>query len=203
MRLPLSALASLASVTSAARFILHIPNGPLVNPSSLPSTTHATLQSSGPPLDAYITRSNSFNFNNVSVGSYLATIHCRDYVFEPLRIDVTLEEAIEGSGDKREKVAAWQTFLGNEWDNKGESRGEGGHGLVIEVQPRMLKQYYQERVGCTYRRSNLLYESRTYTDSYTVSPASFLKSPMILMGIFTLAMVFGMPYLMENSMYPP
>ena len=33
----------------------------------------------------------------------------------------------------------------------------------------------------------------------TVSPLSFLKSPMILMGLFTLVIVFGMPYLMDNS----
>ncbi|KAL5395513.1 hypothetical protein PMIN04_003207 [Paraphaeosphaeria minitans] len=148
MRTSIFALAPLASAASAARFILHIPNTPLVNPSSLLSTTHATLQSSGAPLDSYITRSNSFNFNNVSVGSYLATIHSRDYAFEPLRIDVTLEEVVEGSGDQREKVAAWQTFIGNEWDNKGESRGEGGNGLVIEAQPRIPKVYYQERAGC-------------------------------------------------------
>ncbi|KAJ4347847.1 uncharacterized protein N0V89_009217 [Didymosphaeria variabile] len=178
MRTSIFALAPLASVASAARFILLIPNTPLVNPSSLPSSTHATLQSSGPPLDAYITRSNSFNFNNVSVGSYLATIHSRDYAFEPLRIDVTLEEAVEGSGDKREKVHAWQTFIGNEWDNKGEPRGEGGNGLVIEVPPKAPKEYFQERAG--------------------FSPLSFLKNPMILMGLFTLIMVFGMPYLMDN-----
>ncbi|KAF1970144.1 hypothetical protein BU23DRAFT_557038 [Bimuria novae-zelandiae CBS 107.79] len=178
MRSSTAALACLVSVTSAARFILHIPNTPLVNPSSFPSTTHATLQSTGAPLDAYITRSNSFNFHNVSVGSYLATIHSRDYVFEPLRIDVTLEEEVEGSGHQREKVHAWQTFIGNEWDNKGETRGEGGNGLVIDVQPRAPKQYYQERAG--------------------FSPVSFLKNPMILMGLFTLIMVFGMPYLMEN-----
>jgi len=139
----------MASISSAARFLLHIPATQLVNPSTLPSTTHATLQSSGPPLDAYITRSNSFNFNNVSTGSYLATIHCRDYAFEPLRIDVTLEETIEGSGEKKETIRAWQTFIGNEWDNRGESRGEGGNGLVIQVQPRVQKEYYQERSGCT------------------------------------------------------
>ncbi|KAJ4289776.1 hypothetical protein N0V90_011106 [Kalmusia sp. IMI 367209] len=178
MRTSISSLAYLVPAASAARFILHIPTTQLVNPSSLPSTTHATLQSTGPLLDAYITRSNSFNFNNVSVGSYLATIHSRDFVFEPLRIDVTLEEAVEGSGDKRETVKAWQTFIGNEWDNKGENRGEGGNGLVIEVQPRTPKEYYQERAG--------------------FSPLSFLKNPMILMGLFTLILVFGMPYLMEN-----
>ena len=89
---------------------------------TLPSTTHATLQSSGPPLDAYLTRSNTFNFHNVSAGSYLATVHCRDFAFEPLRIDVVLEETVEGSGEHKEIIRAWQTFLGNEWDNKGEAR---------------------------------------------------------------------------------
>ena len=150
MRSSIPALACLVSVISAARFVLLIPNTAVVNPSSLPSTTHATLQSSGPPVDAYITRSNSFNFNNVSVGSYLATIHSRDYAFEPLRIDVTLEKAVEGSGEQRERVQAWQTFFGNEWDNKGEGRGDGGNGLVVEVHPRAPKQYYQERAGCRF-----------------------------------------------------
>lgn len=147
MRSSLPILA-LASVTSAARFLLQIPITNIVNPSALSSTTHATLQSSGPPLDAYLSRSNTFNFNNVSVGSYLATVHCRDYAFEPLRIDVSIEEPVEGSGDKKEVIRAWQTFLGNEWDNKGESRGEGGNGLVVEARPLGQKEFYQERAGC-------------------------------------------------------
>ncbi len=148
MKTSLATLSSFATLTSAARLLLQIPNTALVNPSTLPSTTHATLQSSGPPLDAYLTRSNTFNFDNVSAGSYLATVHCRDYAFEPLRIDVTVEEAVEGSGEKKEMIRAWQTFLGNEWDNKGESRGEGGNGLVIEARPVGTKYFYQERQGC-------------------------------------------------------
>jgi hypothetical protein len=148
MKTPIAALVSFASFTSAARLLLQIPNTNLLNPSGLPSSTHATLQSSGPPLDAYLTRSNTFNFNNVSAGSYLATVHCRDYAFEPLRIDVSVEEAVEGSGEKKEVIRAWQTFLGHEWDNKGESRGEGGNGLVIEARPMMMKYFYQERQGC-------------------------------------------------------
>jgi hypothetical protein len=148
MKTSFTALTSFATLTSAARLLLQIPNTALVNPSTLPSTTHATLQSSGEPLDAYLTRSNTFNFNNVSAGSYLATVHCRDYAFEPMRIDVTLEEAVEGSGEKKEMIKAWQTFLGNEWDNKGESRGEGGNGLVIEARPAGVKYFYQERQGC-------------------------------------------------------
>jgi hypothetical protein len=148
MKTSLATLFSFATFTSAARLLLQIPNTVLVNPSTLPSTTHATLQSSGPPLDAYLTRSNTFNFNNVSAGSYLATVHCRDYAFEPLRIDVTEEEAVEGTGEKKEMIRAWQTFLGNEWDNKGESRGEGGSGLVVEARPVATKYFYQERQGC-------------------------------------------------------
>ena len=148
MKTSISVLASFATLTSAARLLLQVPTTALLNPSTLASTTHATLQSSGPPLDAYLTRSNTFNFNNVSAGSYLATVHCRDYAFEPLRIDVTLEEAVEGSGEKKEVIKAWQTFLGNEWDNKGESRGEGGNGLVIEARPIAPKYFYQERQGC-------------------------------------------------------
>lgn len=88
----------------------------------------------------------------MSAGSYLATVHCRDYAFEPMRIDVSVEEAVEGSGDKREVVKAWQTFLGNEWDNKGESRGEGGNGLVIEAKVIATKYYYQERGGCEFAK---------------------------------------------------
>ncbi|EMD87623.1 hypothetical protein COCC4DRAFT_134344 [Bipolaris maydis ATCC 48331] len=178
MKTAFAALSSFATLTSAARLLLQIPHTPLVNPSTLTSTTHATLQSSGPPIDAYLTRANTFNFNNVSAGSYLATVHCRDYAFEPLRIDVTLEEAVEGSGDKREVIRAWQTFLGNEWDNKGESRGEGGNGLVIEARPVAPKYFYQERQG--------------------FSPLSFLKNPMILMAIVSMGLIFGMPKLMEN-----
>ncbi|KAH9867657.1 hypothetical protein IAQ61_008251 [Plenodomus lingam] len=178
MKNSIFSLTPLVSFCSAARLLLQIPNTHLVNPSTLPSTTHATLQSSGPPLDAYLTRSNTFNFNNVSAGSYLATVHCRDYAFEPLRIDVSIEEAVEGSGEKKEMIRAWQTFLGNEWDNKGESRGEGGNGLVIEARPLAKKYFYQERQG--------------------FSPLSFLKNPMILMAVVSMGLIFGMPKLMEN-----
>ncbi|CAN9444768.1 unnamed protein product [Alternaria alternata] len=178
MKTSLASLSSFATLTSAARLLLQIPNTVLVNPSTLPSTTHATLQSSGPPIDACLTRSNTFNFNNVSAGSYLATVHCRDYAFEPLRIDVTVEETVEGSGEKKEMIRAWQTFLGNEWDNKGESRGEGGNGLVVEARPVGTKYFYQERQG--------------------FSPLSFLKNPMILMAVVSMGLIFGMPKLMEN-----
>lgn len=197
MQFSIATLASLASTVSAARFLLQIPSTGGLNPSTLPSTTHATLQSSGPPLDAYLTRSNTFNFANVSAGSYLATVHCRDYIFEPMRIDVSLEEAVEGSGDKKEVVKAWQTFLGNEWDNKGESRGEGGNGLVIEARVIATQYYYQERGGCE-SAGDVEVNELALIDA--VSPLSFLKNPMILMAVVSMGLMFGMPKLMENSM---
>lgn len=43
------------------------------------------------------------------------------------------------------------------------------------------KQYYQERGG--------------------FSILSFLKSPMILMGLASVVLIFGMPYLMDNSKF--
>jgi hypothetical protein len=84
----------------------------------------------------------------LTTGSYLATVHCRDFAFEPLRVDVTVEG--DGKGGKQEKVAVWQTFLGNEWDNKGEKRGGGPSGVVAEVRPIGVKEYYEVRGGCEY-----------------------------------------------------
>ncbi|KAF2471401.1 uncharacterized protein BDR25DRAFT_334017 [Lindgomyces ingoldianus] len=178
MRASHLSLAGLVSIASAARFVLHIPTTQVVNPSTLTASTHATLQSSGPPLIAHLTRSNTFNFYNVTPGSYFAAVHCRDVAFEPIRIDVSLEEIVEGSGEKKEMIRAWQTFIGNEWENKGESRGEGGNGLVVEVKAIGQKYFFQERSG--------------------FSPLSFLKNPMILMALFSMVLIFGMPYLMEN-----
>ncbi|KAF2271706.1 uncharacterized protein EI97DRAFT_259900 [Westerdykella ornata] len=179
MKLPLLPLTLLPPLLTAALLTLHIPTTPLANPSTLPPTTHATLQSAGPPLTAHLTRSNSFLFIDVPPGSYLATIHCRDYIFEPLRIDITLEEAGEGRDEKKEVIRAWQTFFGNEWENKGESRGSGSNGaVVVEVRPVARKEYYEQRGG--------------------FSPLSFLKNPMILMALVSGVLIFGMPYLMEN-----
>ena len=137
------------ALTSAARLTLTIPSTHLLqNPSLLPPTTHATLQSSGAPYSAPLSRANTFVFSNLTAGSYLATVHCRDFAFEPLRVDVTVEG--DGKGSEQEKVVVWQTFLGNEWGNKGEKRGEGPSGVVAEVWPIGAKEYYEVRGGCEY-----------------------------------------------------
>lgn len=94
-------------------------------------------------------------FSHVPSGSYFLTIHCRDFFFEPLRVDVDTDE------NGVEWVKSWQTFYGNEWDNKGEKRGEGvaaagGDGekheaiAVIESRVTGPKEFYQEREGCEY-----------------------------------------------------
>ncbi|OCK79421.1 hypothetical protein K432DRAFT_299897 [Lepidopterella palustris CBS 459.81] len=173
----------LTPLTIAVRLTLTIPSTPILqNPSLLPPTTHATLQSSGAPLSAPLSRSNTFVFDNVTQGSWLAVVHSHDFAFEMLRVDVTAEG--DGKGGEVEKVEAWQSFLGNEWDNRGEVRGMGvvgmgsGGGVVVEVRAVGVKEFYQARGG--------------------FSPLSFLKNPMILMALFSLVLIVGMPYLIEN-----
>lgn len=120
-------------------------------------------------------RDNTFLFSDLPDASYLLTIHSRDYFFPPLRVDVAPYAGGEGGS---QNISAWATFRGNEWDNKGQPFGTGRDELRIEVRAGAEKQYYQERGGF-----NIL---------------SFLKSPMILMGLASVVLIFGMPYLMEN-----
>ncbi|QDS76723.1 hypothetical protein FKW77_001092 [Venturia effusa] len=174
----------LASVASAAHITITIPSHPLLaNPATLPASTHATLHANGPPLSAPLSRSNTFTFSHVPTGSYLLTVHCRDFFFEPLRVDVGTDE----NGVAYAK--SWQTFYGNEWDNTGEKRGEGvaAQGddgtkreavAVIESRVTGPKEYYQEREG--------------------FSVLSLFKNPMILMAVVSLGLILGMPYLMDN-----
>ena len=45
-------------------------------------------------------------------------------------------------------VEVWQTFRGNEWDNKGE-RIAGGRDVSVEVKVLGKKNFYESRGGCT------------------------------------------------------
>ncbi|KAF2432211.1 hypothetical protein EJ08DRAFT_648299 [Tothia fuscella] len=179
-----TSLLTLLALTSAAHLTVSIPSSNLLpNPSILPPSTHATLHASGAPLSAPLTRANTFNFAHIPSGSYLLTIHCRDYFFEPLRVDVG------NTAQGVEWMNAWQTFRGNEWDNKGERRVEvlasaNPQGYVDEVKGKVevrvlgAKDYYQQREG--------------------FSVMSLFKNPMILMALFSLVLIVGMPYLLEN-----
>lgn len=179
MLLP-SVLTLLLSTTlaTAAKFTISIPSTQLLpNPGTLPPSTHAILTGApGVRHDQPIRRDSSFTFPSLDPGSYLLTIHTRDFFFAPLRVDVS--RSTDGSQED-EEVHVWQTFRGNEWSNKGASYGSGKGELRIEVKPAAVKGFYQDRGGF-----NLL---------------GFLKSPMILMGLVSVVFIFGLPYLMDNS----
>jgi hypothetical protein len=149
-------LLSLFSLSSAAYITVSIPPSPqLPNPSTLSASTHATLHAAGAPLSAPLSRANTFSFSHVPAGSYLLVIHCREFFFEPVRVD------IGATSNGVEWVNAWQTFRGNEWDNKGEKRAEvlgsvSPSGDVEEAKAKIDavvlggKEYYQQREGCKY-----------------------------------------------------
>lgn len=71
-------------------------------------------------------------------------------MFPPFRVDVTATKDVEAvgssNGEDEERVDVWQTFRGNEWDNKGERRG----GNAVEVVPVAKKEFYQDRGGCEF-----------------------------------------------------
>jgi hypothetical protein len=150
--LPLISLPLLASAANLEFFFQ--PSEPLLtNPSLLPSSTRATLSSSGPALTAPISSSNTIQFSAVPPGSYLLSVFSRDHRFENLRVDVLADGTTES-------VIAWTTWRGNEWDNKGEVRGEGeakaGENVKIEVKVAGSKVYYQQRAGCEYLDLSLI-----------------------------------------------
>ncbi|KND94652.1 ER membrane protein complex subunit 7 [Tolypocladium ophioglossoides CBS 100239] len=74
-------------------------------------------------------------------------------------------------------VRAWETFRGNEWGNRGEAL-EVKDGRVVEVRAVGKKNYFMERPK--------------------FSALSILKNPMILMGLVSMVIFIGMPYIMEN-----
>jgi Protein of unknown function (DUF2012) len=77
------------------------------------------------------------------------------------------------------RIEAWQTFLGNTWANKGERLGMGKGSLEISARASGPKQYYEQRQG--------------------LNVVGLLSNPMILIGIAGLAMMVGMPKLLESS----
>ncbi|RCI16486.1 hypothetical protein L249_3275 [Ophiocordyceps polyrhachis-furcata BCC 54312] len=190
MRLPKLSLLSLITLllndatAKPTKLTLYLPTLP--NANALPSRTHATLSSQGTHLSAPLTTSNAFVFQGLPPGSYLVEIHCPSLAFRPLRVDVGRRDG-EGGREReeeeeegRELAAAWETFRGNDWANKGEALAvvRGVFGAGFELRPLGAKAYFVERPG--------------------FSVLGILKSPMILMGLASMLMVFGMPYLMDN-----
>ncbi|KAK3321060.1 hypothetical protein B0T19DRAFT_431379 [Cercophora scortea] len=159
----LLALALAQTTGTTTTITLRIPaTHALPNPNSLPPSTSATLTSLGHSLSAPLSTSNTFVFHNVSSGSYLVDVHCASLAFIPLRLDVDVDAAAGGM-----KTAAWETYRGNGWDNKGEAVPVG------------------EGVGYFMERSKF-------------NVLSILKNPMILLGMVSMAIFIGMPYLVDN-----
>lgn len=124
------------------------PTHNLPNPRTLPPSTHATLSSLYVAASAPLTTANTLVFRNVSTGSYLVDVHCATHAFAPMRVDVV--EQIVGAGAAAVagelKVLAWETYRGNDWNNKGEAvRLSGG---ALEVKLLGAKNYFIERSKC-------------------------------------------------------
>jgi len=172
----------------------------LPHPNSLPASTHATLTTISNTYSAPLRADNTFDFRNISSGSYLLDVHCHTHAFAPLRVDV--HEAVVDEAGSDKEVNVWGTFRGNEWNNKGEvvqaQKEEDIWTFGVKVQGG--KDYFIERAGCEIQIS--LLRSRlvvTWLTIGIVSPLGLLKNPMILIAGFSMLIVFGMPYIMDNS----
>ncbi|KAG7123212.1 hypothetical protein HYQ45_014017 [Verticillium longisporum] len=115
MKLSLAGLLGLFSCSAAAvqtTLTLSIPTTSNLNPQTLPPQTHATLSTLHATHSAALSPHNTFTFRNLTgPDSYLLDVHCTTNIFVPYRIDV----AEDGS------LYAWETYRGNDWDNKGEA----------------------------------------------------------------------------------
>ena len=143
MQLPYNVLCifPLVAVVFSTRLQVQIPSTPaLPNPAILPPSTSASLTTLSSSYSAPLRADSSFDFRNVSFGSYLLDVHCSTYRFAPLRVDVSADGVVE----------AWGTFRGNEWENKGEAllvRDVRGT-KVFDVKAGGEKGYYVPRAGC-------------------------------------------------------
>jgi hypothetical protein len=137
-------------------------------------------------------------------------VHCHTHSFAPLRVDVHEGIKLEnGQAKDAEAIEVFGTFRGNEWGNKGpvvdvtEVADAGDKriwGFMVKVQGE--KEYLLERTGCEFFLSKATVTSLLTCD-VQVSPLSLLKNPMILIAGVSMIVVFGMPYLMDNSAFLP
>lgn len=175
--LSLTLFGFLVGLATSAQLSVGVQSSQLLpNPSTLPPSTHAVLL--GPPgirYDVPLRRDNTFHFPDLAEASYLLTVHCRDHFFAPLRVDVTKSEV----DPSQHTLTAWQTFRGNEWEHKGAVYGSAQESLTIQIPSGGAKDFYQARGG--------------------FSLMGFVKSPMILLSLGAVVMIFGMPYMMDNS----
>lgn len=134
----LLSLVALITPLSASSLHLTVPTSNLIpTPSTLPPSSHATLTTANLTLTAPIRRNNVFSFYMLPRGSYLCDVNSRDHAFAPFRVDVNAQGVVE----------VWQTFRGNEWDNRGE-RVAAGRDVSVDVKVVGKKNFYESRGGC-------------------------------------------------------
>ncbi|KAL8846323.1 MAG: hypothetical protein Q9221_008589 [Calogaya cf. arnoldii] len=151
----------------------------LTLPSTLPPlspSTRAHLTTHNRQFTTPLTLARTFRFANLTVpGTYNLDIYSRDYDFEGAVVVIT--NPTEGNADNGVEVYRRNSRARGKGSRMAEV-GEKGGNKRVELRVRGVKGYYEERQGF-----ELL---------------GLLKSPMILMALVGLVMVFGMPYLLEN-----
>ncbi|KAK3493150.1 hypothetical protein B0T13DRAFT_475711 [Neurospora crassa] len=188
-----TALAALAQHLPQTSITISLPSAPPGDVSGklfvFPPSTHGTLSTFGQTKSAPLSVANTLVFRNVTQGSYLLDIHCATHAFAPLRVDVapTLDGVFEegdGHGNVKLEVKAWQTYRGNDWDNKGE-----------EAPRQTLK---NGRDGGVVLGAKVLGEKGYFMERSKFSILSILRNPMILLGLVSMVIFLGMPKLVEN-----
>jgi hypothetical protein len=154
MHIPLL-LSLLLSLAQCTHLRILIPSAPaLPNPASLPPSTTASLTTTAHLLHAPLRADNTFDFRNVSAGSYLLDIHSHTHAFAPLRVDV-----LGVAHPEEQEVQVWGTFRGNGWGNKGEmvevlelnmDEAKGEVVWAFAVRAVAKKEYLVERQGCEF-----------------------------------------------------
>jgi hypothetical protein len=156
MRIPSNLLVfNLAPAILAAHLRIYIPpTTVLPHPNALPASTYAILTTLGHIFSAPLRADNTFDFRNLTSGSYLLDVHSHTYNFSPLRVDVQdgLKVIDGGNGIlSSSEVQVFGTFRGNEWSNKGEvipveeiTVGVWG----FEVKASGSKEYFIQKSGC-------------------------------------------------------
>lgn len=184
-----AAAATTTTLTIAIPASHFLPNPNALHPSTSGTLTHKSSTSSdiNGVLSAPLSAANTLVFRNVSAGSYLFDLSCGSHAFIPLRVDVFPTSS--GSDDKVQsdslEVRAWETYRGNDWNNKGEAvavRSNGAGGL-LEARVMGPKAYFMDRPA--------------------FSVLSIFKNPMILLGLVSMVIFIGMPYLVDNSKSSP
>ncbi len=160
MRIPSALLAlCFAPLSLAVHLRISVASNTILpHPSTLPPSTHAELITLGHVFTAPLRADNTFDFRNVTSGSYLLEVYSHTYAFMPLRVDVhegiKLQEGGAGVVSTSE-VDVFGTFRGNEWGNKGEvipvKEVDGKVGVWgFEVKALGSKEYFIVKTGCEF-----------------------------------------------------